>query len=170
MRIVLFNFYLLMTVASAHAALDIGTGFSSFTSGRSIPSLAVGLDVGDWGFDYRGVGVQTTAYSQNANTFAIYNKYHVESLGMGRGKDSSAIIVGAGLGGSYIHRTYRTSTTAEISKYTENVGGPYLSVKVRFSYFYFAADTILGLATGDISQNIFLNFQDMSFITFGVSI
>ncbi len=164
MKFIIFLFCLLFYYLPSSAALDLGVGTSSFVAGRAIPSLAVGLDAGGWGIDYRGVGAQTTVYAQNASTVGIYKIFVTEPLPIGEA------IVGAGLGGAYITRTYRESPTSSIRKQTENVGGFYLALRYRVSFFYFGADSVLGLTPSNIWPNVTLNFQDMSHITIGISL
>lgn len=164
MKFVLVQIVIVYFVVVAHAALDFGVGTSSFVAGRAVPALAIGLDGAGWGVDFRGVGVQTTVYAQNAVTLAAYKQVINEHLGPGDA------IVGAGVGGAYITRAYRPVITDTANKYTENVGGVYLSVKYRLSYFYVGADSLLGLTPNNLFQNIVLNFQDMSHITVGLTL
>ena len=142
------------------AAVDIGIGASSFTGGRSAPALAVGLETENWGILFRSVGVQTTIYSQNAWTVAACKNVYSQSFGVLKNS------IGAGIGGSYILRSYRPSVDSEIETTKEYVLGPHLSAKFEFGPVYLGFDTLLGL-TKDITQHLVLNFQDMSHVTFG---
>lgn len=146
----------------AHAAIDIGFGNSSFTSGRAVPSLALGFTTDSWSLLYRSVGVQTTIYSQNSWTIGAFkNAYH----------DSSGVLnssIGAGIGGSYSLRAFRPSLTDEINSKKEFVVGPHLILRLQAGLMFVAFDTLLGL-TKQIEQHLTLNFQDVSHVSIGVT-
>ncbi|MBL7545985.1 MAG: hypothetical protein JNL11_19355 [Bdellovibrionaceae bacterium] len=141
-------------------AVDFGVGTSSVTGGRPVPSLAVGLEIDNWGMLLRSEGVQTTIYSQNAWTVAGYKTVFSEKFGI---VGSS---VNAGFGGAHILRTYRESLTSEIETTKEYVLGPHLAVKFQLGFLYLGFDTLLGL-TKQITQHLTLNFQDVSHVTIG---
>lgn len=151
---VIFSFF------RCFGAIDVGVGTSSFTGGRPAPALAVGLEYDSWGMLVRSVGVQTTIYSQNAWTVAAYKNIFSEKTGI------LGVSAGAGFGGTYILRTYRTSLISEIENNKEYVLGPHLSAKFQLGFFYLGFDTLLGI-TKSIQQHILLNFQDVSHVTIG---
>lgn len=157
-------FVLLLVPLSSLAAIDLGLGTSNFTAGRPVVSLALGYEPNpDWGLLYRSEGVQTTIYAQNAWTAAWYKKISAETIGW------SDATMGAGVGTTYILRSYRISKTADEKKQSEFVLGPLLLVKYKIGPMYIGFDTLLGLTT-DVTQHIVLNFQDVSHVTFGVSL
>lgn len=157
-------FALLLLPLCSEARLNIGAGTSSFTYGRSVPSLNLAIETDSgWNLEYQGEGVQTTIYSQNAWTLGGYKTVHSIRGGL---LGSS---IGAGLGTSYILRTYRTSTTAPTDTESDYVIGPYLSVKFNIGMFFIGFNTLLGL-TKEIQQHILLNYQEVSHITIGVSL
>lgn len=149
--------------STAFATIDIGVGTSSFTSGRAAPALALGVDTGNWGLLYRSVGVQTTIYAQNSWTLAGLKNIYNEKNGV---LNSS---LGAGLGASYMMRSYRQTPTATTDSYNETVIGPHLMFKMQFGPMFLAFDTLLGLST-NIVQHVVLNFQDVSHVTFGITL
>lgn len=140
--------------------VDLGVGTSSFTGGRPIPALALGIEVAGYGVLFRGAGVQTTIYAQNSWTFAAYKQVYREQSGM------LAASLGAGLGGAYIVRSYKRSLDSEAQNTYENVIGPHFSAKFEVGVIYLGFDTVLGL-TKKILQHVALNFQDMSHVTLG---
>ena len=157
---VLFAFYFLCL--QSLAGIDIGIGSSSFTGGRPVPTLAIGVDAGHWGLLYRGVGVQTSIYAQNAWTLAAYETVYSEKFG------NLSSSIGAGAGGSYILRTFRSAPTDDLESTHEYVIGPHLCLKFEFGPVHLGFDTLLGL-TRQIVQHLALNFQDMSNVTIGMS-
>jgi hypothetical protein len=159
------NFFILFLFISSNAlaTIDIGVGTSSFTSGRAAPALALGVDTGNWGLLYRSVGVQTTIYAQNSWTAAGLKNIYAEKIGVLNAS------MGAGLGTSYMMRSYRQSPTATTDSYNETVIGPHLMFKIQFGPTFLAFDTLLGLST-NIVQHIVLNFQDVSHVTFGIAL
>ncbi|MGE0634725.1 MAG: hypothetical protein AB7O96_20095 [Pseudobdellovibrionaceae bacterium] len=154
---------LLFKSSVCFAVFDFGVGTSSVTAGRAIPSLALEAGSDSWGLLYRSEGVRTTIYSQNAWTLAGYKTAHTEKVG-----DITASIR-AGLGATYLVRGYRSSPTAKTETETEHVIGPHLSVKFQYGAIFFGLDTLLGL-TKDITQHLALNFQDVSHLTFGITL
>lgn len=158
MRTIIILTYL--SFLNCFGAVDIGVGTSSVTGGRPVPALGVGIEIENWGMLLRSEGVQTTIYSQNAWTVAGYKTVFSESSGILRSS------ISAGIGGTYILRTYRESLTSEIETTKEYVLGPHLAVKFQLSFFYLGFDTLLGL-TKQIQQHLVLNFQDVSHVTFG---
>lgn len=159
-----YIYILLIFIGStAFATIDIGVGTSSYTSGRAAPALALGVDTGNWGLLYRSVGVQTTIYSQNSWTIAGIKNIYAEKMGI------TTAFMGAGLGTCYILRSYRQSPSSTTDSYNETVIGPHLLFKIQFGPAFLAFDTLLGLST-NIVQHILLNFQDVSHITFGISL
>lgn len=158
-----FFILFLFICSNALATIDIGVGTSSFTSGRAAPALALGVDTGNWGLLYRSVGVQTTIYAQNSWTAAGLKNIYTEKIG------ALNASMGAGLGASYMMRSYRQSPTATTDSYNETVIGPHLMFKIQFGPTFLAFDTLLGLST-NITQHIVLNFQDVSHVTFGIAL
>ncbi len=77
-------------------------------------------------------------------------------------------LIGAGVGGTYIVRSYRPSPTDPTETVNEHVLGPHFLLKFEFGPTFLAFDTVLGL-THQIQQHIFLNFQDVSHVTLGLS-
>jgi hypothetical protein len=155
-------YLLLFFSTQGHSAVDLGIGSSSFTGGRPVPALAVGVDLGNWGALYRSVGVQTSIYSQNAWTFGAYKSIYTDKSG------SLGSSVGAGLGGTYILRTFRKSPNDSIETTKEYVLGPHLSLKFDLGPVFLSFDTLLGLSR-QIVQHLVLNFQDVSHVTIGIS-
>lgn len=159
----IFITLLIFICSQAFATIDIGVGTSSFTAGRAAPALALGVDTGNWGLLYRSVGVQTTIYAQNSWTLAGLKNIYTEKLG------SMNASMGAGLGTSYMMRSFRQSPTATTDSYNETVIGPHLMFKIQFGPGFLAFDTLLGLSS-NIVQHIVLNFQDVSHITVGFTL
>lgn len=159
----IFITLLIFICSQAFATIDIGIGTSSFTAGRAAPALALGVDTGNWGLLYRSVGVQTTIYAQNSWTLAGLKNIYTEKLG------AMNASMGAGLGTSYMMRSFRQSPTATTDSYNETVIGPHLMFKIQFGPGFLAFDTLLGLSS-NIVQHIVLNFQDVSHITVGFTL
>lgn len=159
----IFITLLFFICSQAFATIDIGVGTSSFTAGRAAPALALGVDTGNWGLLYRSVGVQTTIYAQNSWTLAGLKNIYTEKLG------AMNASMGAGLGTSYMMRSFRQSPTATTDSYNETVIGPHLMFKIQFGPGFLAFDTLLGLSS-NIVQHIVLNFQDVSHITVGFTL
>lgn len=159
-----FFLFLLLIPFYSRATLSIGAGTSSFTYGRAAPSLNLAFESDSkWSFEYQSEGVQTTVYSQNAWTLAGYKTLQETKSGI------LGATIGAGLGASYIMSTYRTSPTATTEKNYDYVVGPYLSAKFNIGIFFIGFNTLLGL-TSEIQQHIFLNYQELSHVTLGVSL
>lgn len=156
-------FLILFFLPQVWASVDIGIGSSSFTAGRPIPALALGFDGDSWGAIYRSVGVRTTVYAQNAWMLAGHPYKFKENLGMFEGS------ISAGLGAASMVRAYRDSPSAATASKNEFVFGPQFALKVRYGYFYFGFDTLLGL-NSQIVQHVVLNFQDLAHVTFGISL
>lgn len=160
----LFFFFVLLSPLYSTAKVNIGAGTSSFTSGRAVPSLNLGIETDSkWSAEFQSEGVQTTVYSQNAWTLAGYKVVHENK------SEFLGASIGAGLGATYIVRAYRTSPTATTDKLTESVVGPYLSARFNAGVFFIGFNTLLGL-TSEVQQHILLNFQEVSHITIGVSL
>lgn len=163
-----FFVILFIWMSVALAELDFGVGLSSFTSGRPIPALAVGVGFDTLGVNLRSTGVQTPVYAQNAWTGAIYSKLYSEQIGPG--SSTGTVSIGGGLGVSYIIRSYRESLTANTSQISETLAGPYLAFKYVFGGVSIGADVVLGVQPESPVQALTLNFQDMAFVTLGFSL
>lgn len=159
----IFFIILILFRLSSFASIDLGVGSSSFTSGRGAPALALGVDSGSWALLYRSVGVQTTIYAQNSWTFAGLKNVYTEKIGL------MNAFAGAGIGGSYMTRSYRSSPSATTESYSETVLGPHLLFKIQLGPTFLAFDTLLGLSS-NVFQHVVLNFQDVSHVSFGISL
>lgn len=164
MRLEKFLFFFVLFVPLYSNAFDIGVGSSSVTYGRPIPSLSLAFDTDSkWSYEYQSEGVQTTIYSQNSWTLAGYKTFHENRNGI------LGATIGAGIGATYILRTFRDSPTATIEQDNDFAMGPFLSAKFKIGRFFLAFNTLLGL-TSEVQQHIFLNYQEVSHIVIGVSL
>ncbi len=162
MRVIIF-LTVLFTSTYSEASIDFGLGTSSFTYGRAVPSLNVSVESALWGLTYQSEGVQTPIYAQNAWTVSGYRIVQADKFSLGD------LSIGAGLGASYIVRSYRSSLTAKEERVSEYVIGPYFCAKYEIGFFFIGFNTLLGI-TSQIQEHVLLNFQDMSHITLGITL
>lgn len=123
----------------AQASVALGTGFTSTTSGRQIPSIAAAVDIGSWTFSGFSTGVATTVYSHSGYLLNV-TKSFVKGSFLG---DFEAF----GGGGLYFSRsTLRDSPTATTN--TEDafaVGPSFRSMWRPFSPMYVGFDVLVGI-------------------------
>ena len=123
----------------AEAAVAIGTGFSSTTSGRQIPTIAGAIDVSGWTVSGFATGVATTVYSQSGYLLSVTQDFVKGSfLGDFEAK--------AGGGLYYSKRTLRDTPTSTLQSEDSFVVGPsFRSVWRPFSPMYLGFDVLVGL-------------------------
>lgn len=140
----------------ARADILVGTGMSSVTQGRTVPSLYMGLDNGSSVYNFYAVGVQTEIYYHSAYKFSWY-----QQTAVGQNKR-----VGFGLGGHYSVRGYRNDKDAKEEKVSDMTFGP----GIRFCFdigdtVFFSLETVYGIKT---LMPLFLSFQNTNSMNFGV--
>lgn len=141
---------------SVKAEVQIATGFSSVTEGRTIPLISLGTDSHTSAFLLSAVGVKNDVYVHNSYMFSAYRQTEPDQFWWGK--------VRAGLGGgiNYAYRFYKDGgkkdSGADISvgpaiRITWEVI-PYAFLGVE-SYFGLGHLNNIVLSTGQISQLLF---------------
>ena len=146
------------------AQWDLGTGFSSVTSGRYVPTLALGVQSESWGLLYRSLGARTPVYSQNAWAAGGHFVLMDEKFGW------ASASMGVGAGAVYIVRSFRGSPSADSVYNYDPVLGPLFVFRVKVGPVFVSWDIVLGLSSDSFFQNAVLNFQDVSHVSLGLSL
>lgn len=152
---VLFSF----VPSLALTAINVGAGYTSFTSAQQVPSLTVQLDQSGWSWD-----VTSTGYASQYDYFSGYtsNYYWPYRLGSFLGGDIDA---GFGFGAYYTLRGYRDTLSTAIKDVSDFGVGPSFNVKWSVtSWFFIRSQSLMGV--GHVN-NLALYFQDASTIAVG---
>lgn len=154
-KLLLASLCFLVLEPVAHAEFLVGTGMSSVTKGRTVPSLYAGLDVGSAVYTFYAVGVKTDIYYHSAYRLSYYLK---QSLGNKH--------FGFGLGAHYSIRGYRNDIGEKEESETDLTLGP----GFRFSMdlgesFFVSVETLYGLRG---LMALVLSFQNTNSLNIGV--
>jgi hypothetical protein len=155
--------FLFMDGETARSAVDVGAGFTSTTSGRTVPALSATYKWGKTALTGFTTGVSTPLYYHSGY---LLNIYGVWDVGKFLGGDITA---GFGGGLYYGERGYRETTAAAVSKSSDFDFGP--AVKVQWQPFhplYFALDGMFGLKS--VVPNLTLSYQDVILFSAGFSL
>ncbi|MES2962712.1 MAG: hypothetical protein V4760_02405 [Bdellovibrionota bacterium] len=144
---------------SARASVALGTGFSSTTSGRQIPTIAGAVDVSSWTVSGFATGVATTVYSQSGYLLSVTTNFVKGSfLGEFEAK--------AGGGVYYSKRTLRDSPTATLQAEDSFAAGPsFRSIWRPFSPMYLGFDVLVGVRPS--TAHIGIAIQDVVSMSIG---
>ena len=143
---------------TASAEVYLGSGYSAVTSGRRIPLLYGGVDVGTWEFVGSATGVQNSIYYQSAYTFSAYSMRSTGSFLWG------PLRTGLGFGAFYSREGYRQTTASAVETSEDFTAGPAFRVGWNFwSHAFISMEclfglrstlNVLGLSTQEIPQII----------------
>ncbi len=148
--------------STAQSGILVGAGYSSTTSGRPVPGLALGYNADKWAVTTTATGVQTPLYYHSAWTLSGYKTIKNGNFGVG------TIESGLGFGIFYARRGYRDSTTSALDTADDFNLGPGFRVCWKF----------LGPASISVEaqfgmrrplQLIVLSAQDVATVTVGAS-
>ena len=164
MVLMMLNFkYLLLFIffgaSSSFAALDVGIGYSSFTSGQTVPSILVQGNMGKNAIDFTTVG-----YASEYDYLSGYSSsyYSVDTAGR-----YLSLNVDYGLGGGFYfsERGYQEAPSSEVEK-SQDVGiGPAFFLRLNVGDNLFVRiQSLLGVGHGN---NVALIFQDVSHFSLG---
>lgn len=134
----------------------LGSGMSSVTKGRTVPSLYMGVDYGSSVYNFYAVGIQTEIYYHSAYKISYY-----QQTAIGQNKR-----VGFGIGSHYSVRGYRNDKDAKEEKVSDFTLGP----GMRFCFdigdsVFFSLETVYGIRN---IMPLFLSFQNTNSMNFGV--
>tara|TARA_Y100000385_G_C12750291_1_gene490606 strand:- start:75 stop:554 length:480 start_codon:yes stop_codon:yes gene_type:complete len=146
----------LLLLSEVRADVLLGTGMSSVTKGRTVPSLYMGIDKGSSVYNFYAVGIQTEIYYHSAYKVSYY-----QQTAIGQNKR-----VGFGIGSHYSVRGYRNDKDAKEEKVTDFTLGP----GMRFCFdigdtVFFSLETVYGVRN---IMPLFLSFQNTNSMNFGV--
>lgn len=144
------------------ATVQAGAAMTSFTSGRQVPALQLGLETSGLLFS-----ATTTGYHTKYDYLSGYivSGYKLWSGGTLIG---ATVKLGFGLGGYYSKRGYKDNLTSE-TKAKDDFGiGPAFTAGIYpFDFMYIRLEALFGV--GHIN-NLFLTFQDMAQLAVGVDL
>lgn len=139
---------------------QLGTGLTSFTSGRRVPSLYLGLNISNYGF-----GFHSTGYRSRHDYLAGYVLMGFYRMPIGE-LFTQEVELGVGGGGYFGRRGFRDTPTSEnIVEWDDFNIGPAFRVSYHPGFFFVRIETLLALSS---PNNIILVFQDMTTLSLGV--
>lgn len=139
---------------NSFASIEIGSGYSSSHSGRSIPTLALAYSDSSFALSGYSTGVQNDYYYHSAYGLHAFS---LKSLGTFLGGN---MVGGAGLGAMYSKRGFKDSNDTSESSSDDYVLGPAFRINWSMTSFLFInVDVTYGLR--DIFSHLTLNFQDV---------
>lgn len=144
------------------AAVQVGTGLSSTTSGRMIPGVEFGLGNETWRGSFSSIGVKTGYYYHSSYTANFYRSWKAGALFWGE--------VESGIGGGFMYaeRGFQDEGSTTEEKESDVVAGPSFFVQwFIVDPVYMKMDMLWGFRA--IEPLIGLNGQDVIFFSLGVS-
>lgn len=154
--------FLMLIVVPVYAELEVGAGFSSFTSGQSVPSLMLELKMSNSCLDFTSTG-----YSSQYDYLSGYSSsyYWPSKMGSLLGGE---LEVGLGFGVYYTQRGFRDVKTASVNSTSDYGAGPAFFASWRLGkWFFVRMQSLLGLGN---ANNLALFFQDVSNFSIGISL
>jgi hypothetical protein len=135
----LLIFWLFLFAFKAQAAVQVGTGFNSATSGRLVPALHLGVGSDSFETLFTSTGVSTTAYYHSAYKLSAYWTWKAGDFLVGH------VEAGFGAGGLYAVRSFKDSTSAEETKSDYVLGPAFFARWVFWDPAFVAVDSLYGL-------------------------
>lgn len=153
--------FIMVLSISARAEFEIGTGNSSITGGRYVPSLDLAYLQGGKIFAWSATGVKSSYYFQSSHLVAFF-----KSLKAGKmwGAD-----VNSGVGGAaaYTVRGYKDEGAASEQKDSDFLIGPAFRMNLNYKMIYFNINAIFGIR--NIGTHVLsLTFQDVQSLSVGI--
>lgn len=151
---------LLLSFPAFADRFQVGTGLTSFTSGRWVPSLYLGLNLSDYGF-----GFHSTGYRSRYDYLAGYVLMGFYRMPVGE-LFTQEVELGVGGGGYFGRRGFRDSPeSSDTVEWDDFNIGPAFRVSYHPGFFFLRIETLLALSN---PNNIILVFQDMTTFSIGV--
>lgn len=144
------------------ATVQAGTAMTSFTSGRQVPGLQLGLETANLLFSATATGYRTKYDYLSGYILSGYKLWTGDTL-LG-----APVKLGFGLGGYYSKRGYKETLSSETKSKDDFGLGPCFTAGIYpFDFMYLRIEALFGV--GNIN-NIFLTFQDMAQLSLGVDL
>ena len=153
---------LLFITTPSYGNIEVGTGLSSATGGRTVPTLALGVHLSNWTASGFATGVQSEYYYHSAYAAHLFRTWKSGTFLGGN--------VESGFGGGlyYSQRAYQASNETVETTSSDFVFGPaYRLHLVYWDHVYINMDAIFGLR--DFSLHTALTFQDVISLSLGVT-
>jgi hypothetical protein len=145
---------LLLFGTITYASIEIGSGYSSSHSGRSIPTLALAYSDNSFALSGYSTGVQNDYYYHSAYGLHAFS---LKSLGSFLGGN---MVGGAGFGAMYSKRGFKDSNDTSESNSDDYVLGPAFRINWSITSFIFInVDVTYGVR--ELFSHLTLNFQDV---------
>lgn len=154
LNLIILMFCFILSAPSL-ASVQFGSGLSSATAGRVVPTLNVGLGTDSFEVLGSSTGVATAAYSHSAYSIGGYWTKKVGDLFFGQ------VVSGFGLGSIYEHRTFKDLTAVE-EKAEDFAFGPALFSRWKIAGpLFISVEAILGVNVGSrVGDLIGMNYRD----------
>jgi hypothetical protein len=153
--------FVLLAPTWGFASVQVGTGFSSVTSGRMIPGLELGFGTDSWRATFSSIGVSNSYYFHSSYTASYFRSWKSGPMFWGE--------VESGLGGGamYAVRGFQDQGSTEEQKKSDVALGPAFFVQWQLAGpAYLKMDMIWGLR--GLTNIIGLNGQDVIFFSVGL--
>jgi hypothetical protein len=161
-RVFVLIFFLIVPFMGSHearAAVAVGAGFSSTTSGRQIPALAGAVGLGAWTLSGFTTGVTTPIYSHSGYLLHATTPFI-------KGDFLGTLEFSIGGGAYYAHRALRATPASATERNDSFSLGPSFRTMWRpGGPFYIGFDVLMGIRPSSAMLN--LVYQDAAAMTVG---
>lgn len=152
----------LLGANNAIATVSAATGFSSTTSGRRVPALAIAWNQETWSMTATTVGIAAPLYYHSAWTLSAFKVWKGGEFGRG------LVTAGLGAGLFYARRGYRDTEFSPLQTATDFNLGPAFRITWNFlDPAFFSVECMFGLRNP--LPLIVLSAQDTAIVTVGVA-
>ena len=161
-RYIFVSIFVVIFTLEANAAIEFGTGITSATGGRLVPSLNLGFGTDSFELLVSSSGVSSSIYSSSTYTLGAFWTWNAGDFIFGK------IISGFGLEGLYAVHSFKDIGSAKEKKSEFYMGPAFFSQWQFLGPFYFAVEAIYGINLNNLGDIIALNARDHINLIFGV--
>jgi hypothetical protein len=155
--------FLISTLFSnfAIAGIEIGSGNSSMTGGRYVPSIDLAYLHDNNVFAWSGTGVKSGYYYQSSHQLSYFKSWKAGDMWGGD--------VNSGFGGSvaYTTRAFQDEGSTLEQKDSDFLLGPAIRMNLSYGFFYINMSATFGIRNV-LTHAMSLTFQDVESLSVGV--
>ncbi len=158
---VLIFFFTFLVSTLAFAEIEIGSGNSSMTGGRFVPSIDLAYLQNNNVLAWSGTGVKSGYYYQSSHQLSYFKSWKAGDMWGGD--------VNSGFGGSvaYTTRAFQDEGSTLEQKDSDFLLGPAIRMNLSYGFFYINMSATFGIRNV-LTHAMSLTFQDVESLSVGV--